>query len=56
LYTADAVFYLAPDRFACVVPIQKPMFISITGFRVFRYSSGDPEWVQDYIVWMITSR
>lgn len=52
--TAEATFYLSPDRYACVIPIEKPLPISITGFHVYRYLSASPHWEKDYIVWFIT--
>jgi hypothetical protein len=51
--TADATFYLSPDKYACLIPIEKPLPISITGFHIYYYLSESPHWEKDYMVWTI---
>lgn len=51
----DAVFYLLPDRFLCVVPITKTFPISITRFYVYQWASDDPHWRTEKIVWLLGS-
>jgi hypothetical protein len=53
LDTAEATFYLSPTNYGCIIPIEKPFFVSITGFHVYEYLSGTPHWEKDYIVWTV---
>lgn len=48
----EATFVLAADRYLCVIPIEWPYPISITGFHVYAFSSDAPQWKEDYWIWM----
>ena len=50
---ADAVIYLDPHRYTCVVPIERRLPMSFTPFYVYLRNSGDVAWVHDYIIWYI---
>lgn len=49
----DATVYLATNRFACVVPVTKMLPISITRFYAYTWTSENPGWRCEKIVWFI---
>ncbi len=49
----DATVYLATNRFACVVPVTKMLPMSITRFYAYAWTSEDPGWRCEKIVWFI---
>jgi hypothetical protein len=51
--TAEATFYLASDKYACLIAIEKPLPVSITGFHIYRYLSDAPHWEKDYMIWTV---
>ena len=55
LSEAQVTFYLEPDRYVSVVPIEHKLFMSITRFYVYIRDSESDEWKKDHIVWFLMS-
>jgi len=53
LSEAQVTFYLEPDRYVSVVPIEHKLFMSITRFYVYVRDSESDEWIKDHIVWFL---
>jgi hypothetical protein len=49
----DAVFYLSPDEFLCIVPITKVLPMSFTRIYVYRWSTSEPCWRSEKLVWSL---
>lgn len=47
----DIVVYLWPHEFLCVVPLERPIIMSITRFYVLKKGSNSPSWTEDHIIW-----
>jgi hypothetical protein len=50
----DAVFYLSPDEFLCIVPITKVLPMSFTRVYVYRWSTGQPRWTSEELIWSLS--
>jgi len=49
LHQADAGVYLTRNHFLCVVPVERPFFMSITRFDAYARGVADPDWT--YCSW-----
>jgi hypothetical protein len=49
----DAVFYLLPDEFLCIVPITKMLPMVFTRVYVYRWSTSEPCWRSEKLVWTL---
>jgi len=49
----DATVYFSSNRFACVVPVTKMLPVSITRFYAYTWTSENPGWRCEKIVWFI---
>jgi hypothetical protein len=47
----DMVVYLWPQEYLCVVPLERPIIMSITRFYVLQKASNSPNWAEDHIIW-----
>jgi hypothetical protein len=52
---ADAVVYVGPGGYTCVVPIERRLPFSISRFYVYMRNSGESSWQHDYLVWMLSA-
>jgi hypothetical protein len=51
VHDADAVFYLSKDGLLCIVPVTKMLPMSMTRFYVFRWSTEEPHWKSNKMIW-----
>ncbi len=49
----DAVFYLSPDEFLCIVPITKMLPMVFTRVYIYRWSTSEPRWRSEKLVWSL---
>lgn len=50
----DAVVYMGPDGFICLIPVTKVLPISITRIYKFVWTSENQTWEYNYSVWELT--
>ena len=50
---ADAVVYLYPGGYSCIVPIEHKMFLSFTRFYIYTRDSEDAAWRRDHLIWSL---
>lgn len=50
---ADAMFYLTPESYFCIVPLERKLPFSISRFYIYRKGSEEEEWKEDYMIWLL---
>ena len=50
---ADVTFYLAPNGYLCMVPIERKFPLSFTRFYVYLRESGGQTWKKDHVIWTL---
>lgn len=49
----DALIYLDTNFVSCIVPVTRQLPVSITRFYVYRWTSDEPVWKYDKVVWFL---
>ena len=50
---AEVSLFVLPDRFQCVVPIERSSLISFSHFRVYLFESTDNQWRRTLMHWSL---